>query len=68
MVGFIVYFDVRCKCPVCVLLDDIVFMVVAVLCMWLSYVYCHLICMCGLVMCSCCTDCIDVLFRCRAAG
>jgi hypothetical protein len=35
-----------------VLLDDIVFMVVAVLCMCLSYVYCHLICMCGLVMCS----------------
>jgi hypothetical protein len=33
------------------LLDDILFMVVAVLCMWLSYVYCHLICMCGLVMC-----------------
>jgi hypothetical protein len=50
------------------LLDDIVFKVVAVLCMWLSYVYCHPICMCGLVMCSCCTDCIDVLHRCRAAG
>jgi hypothetical protein len=29
------------------LLDDIVFMVVAVLFMWLSYVYCHLISMCG---------------------
>jgi hypothetical protein len=38
------------------LLDDIVFMVVAVLYMWLSYVYCHLICMCGLVMCFCSTD------------
>jgi hypothetical protein len=38
------------------LLDYIVFMVVAVLCMWLSYVYCHLNCMCGLVMCLCCTD------------
>jgi hypothetical protein len=50
------------------LLDYIVFMVVAVVCMWLSYVYCHLICMCGLVMCSCCTDRIDVLLRCRAAG
>jgi hypothetical protein len=50
------------------LLDDIVFMVVADLCMWLSYVYCHLICMCGLVMCSCCTDCIGVLLRCQAAG
>jgi hypothetical protein len=38
------------------LLDDIVFMVVTVLCMWLSYVYCHLICMCSLRMCTCCTD------------
>jgi hypothetical protein len=51
-----------------VLLDDIVFMVVAVLCMWLSYVNCHLIRVCGLVMCSCCTDYIDVLLRCRTAG
>jgi hypothetical protein len=50
------------------LLVDIVFMVVTVLCMWLSYVYCHLICMCGLVMCSCYTDYIDILIRCRAAG
>jgi hypothetical protein len=50
------------------LLDDIVFMVVAALCMWLSYVNCHVICMCGVVMCSCCTDYIDVLLRCRAAG
>jgi hypothetical protein len=25
-------------------------------------------CMCGLVMCSCPTDYIDVLLRCRAAG
>jgi hypothetical protein len=50
------------------LLDDIVFMVVAVLCMWLSYVYGHLICMCGLLMSTCCTDCMDVLLRCRAAG
>jgi hypothetical protein len=50
------------------LLDDIVFMIVAVLCMWFSYVYCHLICMCGLVMCSCSTDYIDVLLRCRTAG
>jgi hypothetical protein len=50
------------------LLDDIVFMVVAVLSMWLSYVNCHLICMCDLVMCSCSTDHIDVLLRCRAAG
>jgi hypothetical protein len=49
------------------LLDDIVFMVVAVLCMWLSYVYCYLICMYGL-MCSCSTDYIDVLLRRRAAG
>jgi hypothetical protein len=50
------------------LLDDIVFMVVAILCMWLSYVDYHLICMCGLVMCSCCADYIDVLLRCQAAG
>jgi hypothetical protein len=50
------------------LLDDIVFMAVAVLCMWLSYVNCHLICMCGLDMCSRSTDYIDVLLRCRAAG
>jgi phage-related holin len=51
-----------------VLLDDIVFMVVAVLCIWLSYVYCHLTCTCGLVMCSCCIDYIGVLLKCRAAG
>jgi hypothetical protein len=50
------------------LLDDIVFMVVAVLCMWLSYVNCYLICMCGLVMCSCSTDYIEVSLRCQAAG
>jgi hypothetical protein len=50
------------------LLDYILFMVVAVLCMWLSSVYFHLICMCGLSMWTCCTDCIDVLLRCRAAG
>jgi hypothetical protein len=43
------------------LLDDMVFMVVVVLCIWLFYVYCHLIR-------TCCTDCIDVLLRCRAAA
>jgi hypothetical protein len=51
-----------------VLLDDIVFMVVAVLNMWLSFVNCHLICMYGLVMCSCSADYIDVLLRCQAAA
>jgi hypothetical protein len=55
-----------------IVLRWIVFMVVAVLCVWLSYVYCgHLLCMCGLLMCTCCTDCIDVLmfyFRRRTAG
>jgi hypothetical protein len=62
MVSFLVYFDVRCKRLACTVVRWIVFMVVAVLCMWLSYVYCgHLMCMCGLLMCTCCIDCIDVL-------
>jgi hypothetical protein len=57
MVSFLVYFDVRGT-----VVRWIVFMVVAALCLWLSYVYCgHLMCMCGLLMCTCCTDCIDVL-------
>jgi hypothetical protein len=47
---------------VCTVVRWTVSMVVAVLCMWLSYVYCgHLMCMCGLLMCTCCIDCIDVL-------
>jgi hypothetical protein len=39
MVSFFVYFVVRCKCPVCTVVRWIVFVVVAVLCMWSSYVY-----------------------------
>jgi hypothetical protein len=59
MVSFLVYFDGRCKCPLCTVIGWIVFMIVAVLCMWLSYVCCdHLMCMCGHPMCI---DCIDVL-------
>jgi hypothetical protein len=42
-----------------------VFMVVAGLCMWLSDVYCHLICMCGVLMYMSSTECIDV---CSVAG
>jgi hypothetical protein len=68
MVGFICILMLDVSALYVLFLDDILFMVVAVLCMWLSYVYCHRICMCGLLMCTCCTDCIDVLLRCRAAG
>jgi hypothetical protein len=42
-----------------------VFMVVAGLCMWLPYVYCHPICMCAVLMFMCCTECIDI---CSVAG
>jgi hypothetical protein len=54
---------VTCKCPVRTAVRWIVFMVVAVLCMWLSDVYCvHLMCMCGLLTGTCGVDCIDNLF------
>jgi hypothetical protein len=62
MVSVLVYFDVRCTCPVCTVVRWIVFMVVAVLCIWLSFVYCgHLMCMCDSLMCTCCIDCTEVL-------
>jgi hypothetical protein len=39
MVSFLVYFGVRCKCLVCIVVRWNVYVVVAVLYMWLSYVY-----------------------------
>jgi hypothetical protein len=47
----------------CIVVGWIVFMVEAVLCMRSSYVYCgHLMSMFGLLICTCCTECTDVLF------
>jgi hypothetical protein len=68
VVGFLVYFDGRCKSAICTVVRLIMFLVVAVLCMWLSFVYCdHFMCMCGLLMCMCgllkFIDCIDVLLQ-----
>jgi hypothetical protein len=61
MVSFLVYFGVRCKCPVCNVVRWIVFVVVAVLCMWLSYVYCgHL--MCTVVILCVCVGFLGVLW------
>jgi hypothetical protein len=39
MISVVVYFDVSCKCPVCIVLRWIVCVAVAVLRMWSSYVY-----------------------------
>jgi hypothetical protein len=36
-------------------------MVVAGLCIWLSYLYCHLICMCGVLMYMSCTEVLFII-------
>jgi hypothetical protein len=61
MLSCLVYFVVSCKRLVGIV-TWIVCMVVAVLCVWTSYVYCgHIMYMCGLLMCISFVECTDVL-------